>query len=345
MNLRNTIVAGNTDSSAALSPDCFQESPSDLFTEDFNLIGDETGCDGLINGANDQVGTSGSPINPRLGPLADNGGPTRTHALLLAPTPSPAIDAANSAGCFSNDANNAGLLNTDQRGSPRPLDGGAAGPSPDRCDVGAFEVGGCGDGFQDPSEACDDGNTTDGDGCSATCEVEVCGDGIVNGTEECDDGNTTDGDGCSANCANEVVPTCGDGILQAGEECDDGNSVSGDGCGAGCDTEIENICDDGIDNDDDGPIDCADSDCAESADCVETICDDEIDNDGDGDVDCDDSDCANDPVCSSQILLLGDGGCGLVASSAAAADPDAIAAVIVAMISGALATRMRVRRF
>src|SRR5262245_60292925 len=30
-----------------------------------------------------------------------------------------------------------------------------------------------------------------------------CGDGIVNGSEECDDGNTADGDGCSARCALE----------------------------------------------------------------------------------------------------------------------------------------------
>ena len=30
----------------------------------------------------------------------------------------------------------------------------------------------CGDGILDPSESCDDGNTMDGDGCSATCETE-----------------------------------------------------------------------------------------------------------------------------------------------------------------------------
>ena len=30
----------------------------------------------------------------------------------------------------------------------------------------------------DPGEACDDGNNTAGDGCSAVCVIEVCGDGV-----------------------------------------------------------------------------------------------------------------------------------------------------------------------
>ena len=43
------------------------------------------------NGGN-LIGTAGSPIDPLLGPLANNGGPTMTHALL---TGSPAIDAGD----------------------------------------------------------------------------------------------------------------------------------------------------------------------------------------------------------------------------------------------------------
>src|SRR5262249_19080377 len=59
--------------------------------------------------------------NPMLGPLADNGGPTQTMALLPG---SPAIDAgANSA---------AGLPSTDQRGLARII-----GPP---ADIGAFEL-------------------------------------------------------------------------------------------------------------------------------------------------------------------------------------------------------------
>jgi cysteine-rich repeat protein len=64
-----------------------------------------------------------------------------------------------------------------------------------------------GDGRLDPGEACDDGNRSDCDGCSATCRVETgCGDGVVEAGEQCDDGNTTSCDGCSAACAVEVGP-------------------------------------------------------------------------------------------------------------------------------------------
>jgi hypothetical protein len=64
-----------------------------------------------------------------LGPLADNGGPTETHALLPG---SFAIDWIPQAACVDADGE---PLTEDQRGEPRP-----AGPDPKRCDVGAFEV-------------------------------------------------------------------------------------------------------------------------------------------------------------------------------------------------------------
>jgi hypothetical protein len=69
-----------------------------------------------------------------LGPLADNGGPTQTHALLPG---SPAIDAGDNTACPA----------TDQRGVTRPL--GAA------CDIGAYEFGDAdGDGVLDIDDAC-----------------------------------------------------------------------------------------------------------------------------------------------------------------------------------------------
>lgn len=89
-------------------------------------------------------------------------------------------------------------------------------------------------------EECDDGNTTAGDGCSASCVVEVtasCGDGRLNpgANEECDDGNTTAGDGCGSTCQLEPVgATCGDTTVQATETCDDGNLANGDGCNPTC---------------------------------------------------------------------------------------------------------------
>ena len=65
----------------------------------------------------------------------------------------------------------------------------------------------CGDGTLDTGETCDDGNNTDNDSCSATCQIEVCGDGILQTAlgEKCDDGNTKGGDGCSAVCRIEKV--------------------------------------------------------------------------------------------------------------------------------------------
>jgi len=74
----------------------------------------------------------------------------------------------------------------------------------------------CGNGTVDSGEQCDDGNTTNGDGCSSTCMTETagstCGNGILEGTEQCDDGNTTNGDGCSSTCLIEV-PTLNPGTL------------------------------------------------------------------------------------------------------------------------------------
>ncbi len=92
----------------------------------------------------------------------------------------------------------------------------------------------CGNLVLDPGELCDDGNKLSGDGCSSDCKSkETCGNGIVDVAkgEKCDDGNTQNGDACNANCA---LPSCGDGVLNVGETCDDGNKLSGDGCNATC---------------------------------------------------------------------------------------------------------------
>jgi cysteine-rich repeat protein len=105
----------------------------------------------------------------------------------------------------------------------------------------------CGDGIVDPGEECDDGNTTDGDGCPGDCLLPdppepECGDGIVDPGEECDDGNTVSGDGCDSGCLEEdpVEELCGNGTvdISEGEQCDDGNTTSGDGCDSGCQIEF-----------------------------------------------------------------------------------------------------------
>jgi hypothetical protein len=85
LTIRNTLVAGNT---AAGSPDV----SGTLNSQGHNLIGNGTGGSGFA--ASDLVGTSSNPIDAKLGPLQDNGGPTQTMALLPG---SPAIDAGDNA--------------------------------------------------------------------------------------------------------------------------------------------------------------------------------------------------------------------------------------------------------
>jgi hypothetical protein len=119
--LRNTIVASNT---SADGPDAKGE----IQSQGFNLIGNSSGATVSTPQTSDQIGTPGSPIDPLLGPLQDNGGPTFTHALLDG---SPAIDQGESSGST-----------TDQRGFRRPVDrpaiANAAGG--DGADIGAFEA-------------------------------------------------------------------------------------------------------------------------------------------------------------------------------------------------------------
>jgi CSLREA domain-containing protein len=93
----NTVIAGNTDNSPSGSmvhPDV--SGVTGRFTSlGHNLIGDVTGSSDFIHGVNgDIVGTAAAPIDPLLGSLADNGGPTQTHALLPG---SPALEAGDNA--------------------------------------------------------------------------------------------------------------------------------------------------------------------------------------------------------------------------------------------------------
>ena len=117
---RNTIIALNTSPNG---PDMNGQ----LTSEGFNLVGNNSGATISPAQPSDQIGTPASPIDPLLGPLQNNGGPTFTHALLLR---SPAIDKGESSGSTS-----------DQRRFIRPVDfpdianvtGG------DGADIGALE--------------------------------------------------------------------------------------------------------------------------------------------------------------------------------------------------------------
>jgi hypothetical protein len=106
MSAQDTIVAGN---GAGTGPDIYGAVSLDV---GHNLIGNATGGSGFVS--SDLLN-----VNPLLGPLQDNGGPTRTMALLPG---SPAIDAGDDTGAST----------TDQRGFARIVNG--------TVDIGAFEV-------------------------------------------------------------------------------------------------------------------------------------------------------------------------------------------------------------
>ena len=127
--LGNSIVAGNFDNSGNSGAGTIYPDVSGSFTDDGNnLIGSTDGncpqggpnCGVFFRGI---LGTNANPVDPRLAPLADNGGPTQTHALL---PDSPAINAGN----------NTGAPASDQRGGQRV--GGV--DSGSNVDIGAYEA-------------------------------------------------------------------------------------------------------------------------------------------------------------------------------------------------------------
>jgi CSLREA domain-containing protein len=117
--MAHTIVANNT------GGDCNDTGTVNPLNEHHNLSSD-TSCSTVMTNESDQTNT-----DPKLLPLAVNGGPTETVALAA---DSPAIDAGDPLGCKSY-----GLpLTTDQRGWPRTVDGDVDGTAV--CDIGAFEA-------------------------------------------------------------------------------------------------------------------------------------------------------------------------------------------------------------
>ncbi|OYV96589.1 MAG: hypothetical protein B7Z73_00450, partial [Planctomycetia bacterium 21-64-5] len=115
--VNNTVVAGNFQGSGAAV--VANDLAGDAFTTNYSLIGTTVGA--TITGANNLLN-----VNPELGPLANNGGPTETCAL---PLTSPAINAGSNA--LAVDANS-NALTTDQRGQPRIVGG--------TVDIGAYEA-------------------------------------------------------------------------------------------------------------------------------------------------------------------------------------------------------------
>jgi CSLREA domain-containing protein len=117
LTLTNALVAANTAADEANGPDLFVMSfVTGITAVGHSLIGSASGHT-IPNGTNGNI-VGVAPAALHLGALEDNGGPTRTHALLAG---SPALDAGTPGACPA----------ADQRGVTRPQ--GSA------CDIGAFE--------------------------------------------------------------------------------------------------------------------------------------------------------------------------------------------------------------
>lgn len=87
--LSGTIIAGNT---ATLGGPDINSFSATFTSEGHNLIGSNQDAFSFQPVGTDKVGTQQLPLAPKLSPLANNGGFTRTHALACA---SPAFDAGN----------------------------------------------------------------------------------------------------------------------------------------------------------------------------------------------------------------------------------------------------------
>ena len=119
VSLRNTILANN--SAPNIATENFGGGLMTITSLGFNLADED--ADGYFSQASDKVG-----VDPRLGPLTNNGGQTESHALMGG---SPALDAGERSG-----------YQKDQRNLPRAFDapGVATAAGGDGSDIGALEM-------------------------------------------------------------------------------------------------------------------------------------------------------------------------------------------------------------
>jgi hypothetical protein len=122
--LVNTLIAKNLGSS---DPDIFTSKPSNITDGTHNLIGIAgSSVAKVFKDPSDLVGTTAKPLDPMIGQLANNGGPTETIALL------PGSKAINAGKTPVKDPITGANLTMDQRGFARPSGG--------KNDIGAYEA-------------------------------------------------------------------------------------------------------------------------------------------------------------------------------------------------------------
>jgi len=175
-------------------------------------------------------------------------------------------------------------------GSPAPdgtsCDADGVATTNDYCAAGLCSPGRCGDGVTDPaaSEDCDDGNSTNGDGCDAcrySCTAAAACDDAneCNGTEACDTGSHActggtplmDGSDCDGAIGLCTAGTCLPRSCTAPEECDDGNLCTGTeactamACAAGTPLDCDDV------------VPCTEDRCDPAAGCSHRLIDMDFD--------------------------------------------------------------------
>jgi cysteine-rich repeat protein len=109
-------------------------------------------------------------------------------------------------------------------------------------DLAGCVVPACGDGILDPGEGCDDGDTANGDGCSAVCAVESCFTctGPVGFTSTCQ--AVSAGTPCDADANGCTVDVC-DGSQQCNQSSVITSCTNGDDCcPGGCTFATDDDC-------------------------------------------------------------------------------------------------------
>jgi len=124
VHLQSSTVAGNTKGSSGTT-DATADCDGTMASQGYNLTGDATGC--ALSGTGDLTVAPANVFTDVLGILANNGGTTQTHVLIVSLS-NPALNA------IPNGTNDCGIspFDLDQRGEARPFDTG--------CDIGAYEA-------------------------------------------------------------------------------------------------------------------------------------------------------------------------------------------------------------
>ena len=125
LTVKNSVFADNgVGSVGSLTPEGCASGGGQATSEGFNFDAEGTCITADSALSSDRRGSTATPLDPLLAPLADNGGSTKTQLPLAG---SPLIDKGSTSGCPA----------TDQRGFPRPRNGDGLGTA--RCDIGAVE--------------------------------------------------------------------------------------------------------------------------------------------------------------------------------------------------------------